>query len=77
LGAFLGTDEGANLLAGYRRAANIVKAEAKKAPGEAARYAEPYEVARLVEPAETALAARLAEATPEAAAAVQREDFEE
>ncbi|MCX8252910.1 Glycine--tRNA ligase beta subunit [Beijerinckiaceae bacterium RH AL1] len=77
LGAFLGTDEGANLLAGYRRAANIVKAEAKKAPSEAARYAEPYEVARLAEPAEKALAARLADATPEAAAAVQREDFED
>ncbi len=77
LGAFLGSDEGANLLAGYRRAANIVKAESKKAPEEAARYAEPYEVALLAEPAETALADRLAKATPEASAAVQREDFEE
>ena len=31
LGAFLSTDDGTNLLAGYKRAANILKAEAKKA----------------------------------------------
>ncbi len=30
LGAFLSTDDGVNLLAGYKRAANILKAEAKK-----------------------------------------------
>jgi glycyl-tRNA synthetase beta chain len=30
LGSFLSTDDGANLLAGYKRAANILKAEAKK-----------------------------------------------
>ncbi|MFN4287331.1 MAG: glycine--tRNA ligase subunit beta [Brevundimonas sp.] len=30
LGAFLETDDGANLLAGYKRASNILKAEAKK-----------------------------------------------
>jgi glycyl-tRNA synthetase beta chain len=30
LGAFLATDDGANLLAGYKRASNILKAEAKK-----------------------------------------------
>jgi glycyl-tRNA synthetase beta chain len=34
LDAFLKTDDGANLLAGYRRAVNILKAEAKKHPGE-------------------------------------------
>ena len=76
LGAFLGSDEGANLLAGYRRAANILKAEEKKAPAEARHFAEPVEPAKLVEPAEQALAARLAIATPEAAAAVAAEDFE-
>jgi glycyl-tRNA synthetase beta chain len=32
LDAFLKTDDGANLLAGYRRAANILKAEEKKGP---------------------------------------------
>ena len=31
---FIGTDSGADLLAGYRRAANILRAEAKKAKGE-------------------------------------------
>jgi glycyl-tRNA synthetase beta chain len=30
LGAFLGTEDGANLLAGYKRAANILRAEEKK-----------------------------------------------
>jgi len=32
LDAFLTTDDGANLLAGYKRAANILKAEEKKGP---------------------------------------------
>jgi glycyl-tRNA synthetase beta chain len=32
LDAFLKTDDGANLLAGYRRAANILRAEEKKGP---------------------------------------------
>ena len=76
LGQFLGTDEGANLLAGYRRAANILKAEAKKAPDEAAGFAKPFAPERLVEPAEIALAAALATAAPQAADAVKREDFE-
>ena len=76
LGAFLGTDEGANLLAGYRRAANILKAEAKKAPAEADSFAASFDPSKLVEPAEKALADRLATAAPEAAAAVKREDFE-
>ncbi len=57
LGQFLGTDEGANLLAGYRRAANILRAEEKKAPAEAARFAEPFNLSAAVEPAEIALAA--------------------
>lgn len=34
LDGFLKTDDGANLLAGYRRAVNILKAEEKKHPGE-------------------------------------------
>jgi glycyl-tRNA synthetase beta chain len=76
LGTFLGSDEGANLLAGYRRAANILKAEEKKAPGEAKSFADPFDPALVAEPAEQALAARLAIAAPEAADAVKREDFE-
>jgi glycyl-tRNA synthetase beta chain len=76
LGTFLGSDEGANLLAGYRRAANILKAEAKKAPAEAESFAAPFEPDRLVEPAELSLASALAKAAPEAAAAIAAEDFE-
>ncbi|HEY1736051.1 MAG TPA: DALR anticodon-binding domain-containing protein, partial [Methylovirgula sp.] len=34
---------GANLLTGYRRAANILRAEAKKAPTEEASYSENYD----------------------------------
>ncbi len=74
LGQFLGTDEGANLLAGYRRAANILKAEAKKAPAD--DLAAPYDAQAPAEPAERALAARLATAEPEAATAVRNENFE-
>ena len=76
LGAFLGSDEGANLLAGYRRAANILKAEAKKSPAEAASVAEPFDPEELVEAPERVLATQLAVAAPEAAEAVRREDFE-
>ena len=76
LGEFLATDEGANLLAGYRRAANILRAEAKKAPDEAARFAEPYDPALVAEPAEDALATRLAGVMRDAAEAVAREEFE-
>ena len=76
LGQFLGTDEGANLLAGYRRAANILKAETKKAPGEADAFATDYDPAALVEPAERQLAASLASAAPQAEAALQAEDYE-
>lgn len=65
LQAFIGTEDGANLLAGYKRAANILKKEAFE-PG--AVNAEP-------EPAEQALAEALASAGPQAAAAVEAEDF--
>ena len=76
LGAFLATDEGANLLAGYRRAANILKAEEKKGQAEAPRFAEPFDLSLAVEPAEVALAAALAPASAKAAADVAEEDFE-
>lgn len=50
LSAFLATDDGANLLAGFRRAANILAAEARKGPlpeGEPARASSPPEEAAL------------------------------
>ncbi len=75
LTAFLATEDGANLLAGYRRAANILRAEEKK-DGEGA-FAGAVEAAQLVEPQEIALAGALAEALPTVQAAVAREAYGE
>lgn len=72
LQAFIGTDDGANLLAGYKRAANILKAEAKKGALPPAPDAPSY----TPEPAEGALIAALGEAAPKAESAVAAEDFE-
>ena len=74
LGAFLDTEDGKNLLAGYRRAANILKAEEKK-DGEGA-FAAAFDPHRFVLPQENALGAALALAQSEANAALAREDFE-
>ncbi len=53
LGAFLESDDGKNLLAGYRRAANILRAEEKKAGAvEAKSYAEAFSPDALVLPEE-------------------------
>jgi len=65
LQAFMETDDGANLLAGYKRAANILKKESF----------EPGAVNPAPEPAEKALADALAAAEPRAAAAIGAEDF--
>ena len=73
LGKFLETDDGANLLAGYRRAANILKAEEKK---EGAAFDGIVEPARLAEPEEKALYEAIAAARGAAEAAVAVEDFE-
>jgi glycyl-tRNA synthetase beta chain len=72
LGRFLDNDDGENLLAGYRRAANILKAEEKK--GES--FAGAYDPALLHEAEEKALAAALESAAREAVTEVAREDFE-
>ncbi|MFV0623719.1 glycine--tRNA ligase subunit beta [Sphingomonas sp. ac-8] len=70
LQGFVGTEDGANLLAGYKRAANILKKEGFEGAAEATApgYAP--------EPAEAALIAALDAAEPRAAAAVEAEDFE-
>ena len=73
LGKLLETEDGRNLLAGYRRAANILKAEEKK-DGAGAFEAAP-DAALLSDPAEIALAGALDEAEPAAAAALAAEDF--
>jgi glycyl-tRNA synthetase beta chain len=72
LGAFLATDDGKNLLAGYKRATNILRDEEKKA-GQS--FTGDVDAKLLAEPEEKALAAALAKATPAAAAAVAKEDF--
>jgi len=69
LAAFLRTEDGANLLAGYKRAANILK---KEGVTDAAWSAPTY----TPEPAEADLIAALDAAGPAAAEAVGNEDFE-
>ena len=72
LQAFLDSEDGANLLTGYRRAANILRDEEKKD----GPHDGPVDVALLAEPAERALAAALDGAVPAADAAIAAEDFE-
>jgi len=70
LQSFVTSEDGRNLLAGYKRAANILKKE-NWAPGEVADN-EIYEA----EPAEAALREALDAAEPKAEAAVEAEDYE-
>ena len=80
LGKFLDTEDGKNLLAGYKRAANIIRAEEKKekdASAFIAAYAPDEDAPDEDAPdAEKALASATAAAAGEAANAVAREDFE-
>ena len=59
LSAFLSPDAGANLLAGYKRAANILKAEAKKNPDEVIAPHDPQGAGAVDSPEEQALAQTL------------------
>ena len=74
LQAFIGTADGTNLLAGYKRAANILKKEAPAGEGDHAAAQQP--LSYTPEPAEAALIAALDTAEPAAAEAIAREDFE-
>ncbi|SFI68664.1 glycyl-tRNA synthetase beta chain [Bosea sp. OK403] len=77
LARFLETQDGKSLLAGYKRAANILKAEEKKDGEGAFAGAADLQLiagAGLIE--EKALAVALANATPAASAAVAKEDYE-
>ena len=74
LGAFLSTDDGKNLLAGYKRAANILRIEEKK-DGHAYDAAPDAALAASGQPEEQALAEALAAARHEASAAIAAEDF--
>jgi glycyl-tRNA synthetase beta chain len=76
LDAFLKTEDGANLLAGYKRAANILSAEEKKGKGLTdADLAAGLDAKLLKEPAEQALYQALEKALPAARDAVEKEEF--
>jgi len=72
LGAFLDTEDGVNLLAGYRRAINIIRDEEKKSGEE---YSGAVDPKLLSEPEEIALNGAIETAEKGAAAAVEAEDF--
>jgi glycyl-tRNA synthetase beta chain len=74
LGKFLDTDDGKNLLAGYRRAANILRIEEKK-DGAGAFDGAP-DRALIKQDEEHVLAEALHRATQDATASIAREDFE-
>ncbi|MDR6951445.1 glycyl-tRNA synthetase beta chain [Ancylobacter sp. 3268] len=73
LGRFLRTEDGRNLLAGTKRAANILRIEEKK---DGASYDGGVDVTLLVEAEERALADAIATAGPLIATALAAEDFE-
>ena len=75
LGQLLDTEDGKNLLAGYRRAANILRAEEKKGRRRRPSPAR-HDPALLVLPAEKDLADVLAAAGAAARERAAREDFE-
>ena len=75
LQSFLGTDAGKNLLTGYGRAANIVRAEERKDKTLAAKIAGAPDVALLELGEEKAVASALAEVERTVKPALQKEDF--
>ena len=72
LGKFLDTDDGKNLLAGTKRAANILRIEEKK---DSTTYTGAPDAALLAQPEESELARAIDVAKEEAAKAVAAEDF--
>ncbi len=72
LDAFLKSDDGANLLAGVKRAANILSIEEKK---DKKSYAGTYDLKLLKEVEETALAAKIEEVKQDTVAAINVENF--
>lgn len=71
LGKFLDTEDGKNLLAGTKRAANILAAEEKKGT----KVADAVDAALFREEAESALFAPVDQAVSEAGQAIRNEDF--
>ena len=74
LAAFLGSEDGANLLTAYRRAANIVRIETKK---DGKRYQEAPDSQLFAQEEERRLSQRLAESRSSSTAALGREAFAE
>jgi len=72
LQAFLKSDDGANLLAGYKRAVNILKIEEKK---DGKTFISEVSEKLLSEPAEKALFAALTKARTAITAVLAKEDF--
>jgi glycyl-tRNA synthetase beta chain len=73
LGKFLDSEDGKNLLVGYKRAANILRDEEKK---DKKSYAGEPDAKLLSAPEEKALAKAIETAEKEVAAALKKEDFE-
>jgi glycyl-tRNA synthetase beta chain len=73
LGQFLDTEDGRNLLAGYKRAANIIRIEEKRDTRE---YVGRPDSSLYRQSEERALASAFEAAQAEASAAVAREDYE-
>ncbi|WP_159601064.1 glycine--tRNA ligase subunit beta [Starkeya nomas] len=73
LGRFLSTDDGRNLLAGAKRAANILRIEEKK---DGVSYDGGVDLVLLHEPEERALAEAIAALGPKIETALAAEDFE-
>lgn len=72
LESLLSSEDGANLLTAYRRAANILRIEEKK---DGQSYAGPADRAAFADPAEQALGAALSSATEAARLSLEAEDF--
>jgi glycyl-tRNA synthetase beta chain len=73
LGKFLDTEDGKNLLAGYKRATNIIRIEEKK---DGREYTGTPDPSLYKQPEEKALAQAIDTAKAEATRAVEKEDFE-
>lgn len=73
LGKFLDSEDGANLLVGYKRAVNILRDEEKKSNE---KFDGAVDEGLLTEPEERALSAAIDGAIPAASKAVAAEDFE-
>jgi len=75
LGSFLEMEDGQNLLAGYKRAVNIIRAEEKKEKDAGKSFNEKHAADLRAQDEEHALATAIEAAAKEASAHVAREDF--